>query len=108
MKAAMKQQPVLDLCHTPGCGDTCPRFHGPVDEDLERVVLDLWGRSWTGRQSDRATPGQATAWHALLRVPAVAQSALLGCSGSSACTSTQGIRPADPHARLMESFGYPI
>ncbi|CAJ1433910.1 unnamed protein product [Effrenium voratum] len=58
VKTAMKLQPILNLCHTPGCGDSCPDC------------------------GSKTTPEKAQTWSALLQVPSVAHVTLLSSSGS--------------------------
>ena len=50
-KQVMLSFPVMTLCRSAGCGDTCPKFHPPVDEDhITNVILDIWGRQWVSAQ----------------------------------------------------------
>ncbi|CAJ1458382.1 unnamed protein product, partial [Effrenium voratum] len=44
VKALLAAQPILTLCRIRACGNSCPKYHPPVEEDnLEKVLLDIWG-----------------------------------------------------------------
>ncbi|CAJ1441997.1 unnamed protein product [Effrenium voratum] len=84
LKATMQQQPILTLCRVSGCGDTCPRFHAPVDDDeeLNTVIMDVWSRQWIDSQGQRVNSDVADIWSAFVRVPHSALSVVLASSGS--------------------------
>ena len=84
LKATMQQQPILTLCRVSGCGDTCPRFHAPVDDDeeLNTVIMDVWSRQWIDSQGQRVNSDVADMWSAFVRVPHSALSVVLASSGS--------------------------
>ena len=52
------------LCRSPHCTGDCGKFHAAVEEVVENVILDVWGRQWqkleAGKSSLRSCvcPGQ--------------------------------------------------
>ncbi|CAJ1449681.1 unnamed protein product [Effrenium voratum] len=83
MKQVMLSFPVMTLCRSAGCGDTCPKFHPPVDEDhITNVILDIWGRQWVSAQGARVPREKANCWTALVRIPKIAFNNLINLSGS--------------------------
>ena len=44
LKLITKMVPSLTLCKEAGCGQNCPRFHAPVDEDISTVIHEVWAR----------------------------------------------------------------
>ncbi|CAJ1436142.1 unnamed protein product [Effrenium voratum] len=63
MRQVMQHYPIMTLCRSEGCGDTCRKFHPPVDEEqVTSVILDIWGRQWVNAQ------GARVAFHNLLNL----------------------------------------
>ena len=81
-RSIMQQIPALQLCRATGCGEGCKRFHCPVDESVEQLVLDLWGRAYHTIEGRFSKPEQAAFWSALLRVPYFAHKVLQELSGT--------------------------
>ena len=81
-RSIMQQIPTLQLCRAQGCGDGCKRFHCPVDESVEQLVLDLWGRAYHSLDGRFVKPERAEFWSALMRVPYFAHKVLQELSGT--------------------------
>ncbi|CAJ1431668.1 unnamed protein product, partial [Effrenium voratum] len=41
-----------------GCGTDCMKFHAPVDELLEVLLLDIWSRSWLANNGKFCAPSE--------------------------------------------------
>ena len=67
VRKLLRHTPGLLLCKDPACTQTCGKFHAVVDEAVDRLVLDVWGRQWA-----KLTPSKAEAFHCLIRVPSSA------------------------------------
>ena len=76
MRLLMQQFPQLAICNGQRCGGICPKYHPPVDVEMDSVILDIWSRSWWTHRGRRATPSEADMFQALLRIPDV----LIPCS----------------------------
>ena len=79
--AAMHQTPVrlllqhvseLNLCKCMHCQQDCGKFHPAVEEVVESVVLDVWGRQWQKLEGGKIDPASASVFVAFLRVPGTA------------------------------------
>ena len=94
--------PIFQLCRTDGCGATCPKFHSPVDQTLESLLLDIWSRSWMSTAGKFCQPKDAVAFSAMIRTPRCALSSIQSCSGSHGVY----IEPRSPCGKLSDdSFG---
>ena len=103
MKQVMQAFPLLTMCRTSACGDSCQKFHPPVDDDhIDNVVLDIWGRQWVSNSGARTDKARAVCWTALIRTPQLVLPNLLTLSG----TNGLFIDPRDPTGRLPdENYG---
>ncbi|CAJ1392429.1 unnamed protein product [Effrenium voratum] len=94
--------PIFQLCRTDGCGATCPKFHSPVDQTLESLLLDIWSRSWMSTTGKFCQPKDAVAFSAMIRTPRCALSSIQSSSGSHGVY----IEPRSPCGKLSDdSFG---
>ena len=105
MKQVMLAFPILTLCKTPGCGNSCQKFHPPVDEDhLDNVILDIWGRQWASPSGARVNKDKVACWTALIRAPEVITPNLLALSGTGS-SSTHATNPAKQRTSATGSSG---
>ena len=81
-RCVLHEVPGLQLCREQGCGPTCIKYHCPVDEELDHLVLDLWARAWHSAEGRFVKADVAYFWSALLRIPASASHALQRLSGT--------------------------
>ena len=81
IRALLEQVPVLQLCRAEGCGTTCKKFHPPVDESIEVLILDVWSRCWLSAAGKFCAPTEATQFSAMIRVPSSAQLPIQLASG---------------------------
>ena len=91
--------PRLQLCRSTGCGDGCAFYHPPVDEVLDSLILDLWGRNWHLDNGKYTKPEQASYWSILIRVPHYAHLTVQGLSGTHGLycePRTHGGKEVDP------------
>ena len=103
MKQVTQAFPLLTMCRTSACGDSCQKFHPPVDDDhIDNVVLDIWGGQWVSNSGARTDKARAVCWTALIRTPQLVLPNLLTLSG----TNGLFIDPRDPTGRLPdENYG---
>ena len=74
MRALMTQHPELTMRKQAGCRQdpSCPRFHPAVEESVEQLFLDLWGRQYQKLGGGRDSPGHAQVYQVFVRVPSSA------------------------------------
>ena len=74
MRALMMQHPELTLCKQAGCRQdpSCPRFHPAVEESVEQLFLDLWGRQYQKLGGGKDSPDRAQVYQVFVRVPSSA------------------------------------
>lgn len=69
LKTILQKHPLFTLCNGQKCGGNCPRYHAPVDTEVDSVILDVWARSWLNLRGKKVTPEMAEIFQVLLRVP---------------------------------------
>ncbi|CAE7278596.1 unnamed protein product [Symbiodinium natans] len=74
IRALLQQVPELSLCQVAGCKQDsgCSRFHPAVEEQVDHLLLDIWGRQFQKLGGGREEPSQAFVFQAYIRVPASA------------------------------------
>ena len=72
--------PSLQLCREASCGQQCRKYHLPVDEEAEALIIDLWNRTWLTEEGKFTKPRDAACWTVMVRVPLFAQLTLQGLS----------------------------
>ncbi len=83
VKQIMQVFPKFTMCRGQKCGGQCPKYHPPVDVDLDAVVVDVWARSWQTSKGRRVQPKDADQFQVLIRVPAICAAMLQRLSGSN-------------------------
>lgn len=73
--------PQFLLCRGRQCGSNCPRYHAPVEIELEAVICDAWARAWLGPKNKQVDPIDALVFQVNLRVPEVCRNSLHLLSG---------------------------
>ena len=69
LKLVFQKHPLFTLCSGQKCGGQCPRYHPPVDTEIDSVVMDLWARSWLTIRGKKAQAEDADIFQVLVRVP---------------------------------------
>ena len=78
IRTLMKLAPKFQLCRETACGQDCLGFHSPVDEDMEKVIHEIWGRRFQSIQGVEINSKQAELFVAFLRVQQCAFEELIG------------------------------
>ncbi|CAE7294281.1 unnamed protein product [Symbiodinium sp. CCMP2592] len=53
----------------PNCHGDCSCFHPAIEESVDRMILDAWGRSFSKVDGGRTAPEQADLFQVMIRVP---------------------------------------
>ena len=77
VKTLIQQVPLLQLCAGKDCGPNCSKTHPAVDEALDGVVLEVWGRNFSKIEGGRMPPSEASLFSVFLRIPLSVLSNLL-------------------------------
>ena len=72
LRTIMQHVPCLRLCRDAQCNGECPCFHPALEETVDHMILDAWGRSFSKIDGGRASPDQADLFQVLIRVPSSA------------------------------------
>ena len=72
LRALMQYLPCLRLCRDPNCSGECPHFHPAVEESVDHMILDAWGRAFSKVEGGRSSPDQADLFQVMIRVPSSA------------------------------------
>ena len=68
IRTLLQHIPILILCKQQGCGQQCPHFHQPVDEEAESVIHEIWGRRYQSMTGAVTPPLKADTFQAFLRI----------------------------------------
>ena len=72
VRTLVQHVPALTLCRDQQCKQDCSRYHAPVDEHTEQLVLDIWARNMSKLDGSRAPADSAEVFTAFWRVPQAA------------------------------------
>ena len=72
VKTLLSLAPSLALCVDPACKGDCVRYHNAVDETVEQLLLDVWGRSFQRLEGGKVDALEASVFQAYIRVPSSA------------------------------------
>eukprot|EP00438_Fugacium_kawagutii_P000487 Skav216947 [mRNA] locus=scaffold3396:193301:197611:+ [translate_table: standard] len=64
----VQQIPLLKLCTTLHCKHDCGHFHASVEEPIDNVLHEVWGRRFQTVEGKTVPADQAELFHAFLRV----------------------------------------
>ena len=87
----------LVLCTQQGCGPECPHYHAPVDEPIDRLLLDVWNRQFARSGGGKSPPEQAASFQCYVRVPATALQHLARLSVPGFYTEPRAASGTGPH-----------
>ncbi|OLP98940.1 Retrovirus-related Pol polyprotein from type-1 retrotransposable element R2 [Symbiodinium microadriaticum] len=82
VKMLCQRHACLQKCSAQNCGVACTKFHAPVDEEVDSVVLDAFGWRWFSQAGKVEPPGKASSFSVLIRVPVSASKAVVDLSGT--------------------------
>ena len=73
----------LQVCDTSSCNAVCGKFHPPVDAEVNKMLFEVWARSFGNASGKHCPADQAFSYTAFLRVAESGMDALLrsSCSG---------------------------
>ena len=63
------------------CGNTCKKFHAPVDLDLDSVLADVWNRAWMTFKGKRVSAEEAELFQVQLRITSICYNMIHWLSG---------------------------
>ena len=70
IRALLQHTPELALCRDPACPQTqCRAFHAAVDETVDQLIVDLWGRHYCKVAGGRVPAPDAELFQVYVRVP---------------------------------------
>ena len=72
IRALLQHAPGLTICADPSCKQDCPRFHPAVDESVDRLLLEVWGRQYSRIEGGKVLAQQAQVFSCMIRIPASA------------------------------------
>ena len=81
LRTLIANYPLLALCKGQRCGDACGKFHAPVDQDLDSVILDVWSRTWMSTRGRKVPQEEADLFQVFVRVPSICSLPLQRLSG---------------------------
>ena len=64
--------PALQLCRGRKCGAECPRFHPPLDEEIDGAIQEVWARKFLSDNGKLVSPADAAIYQLYLRVASMA------------------------------------
>ncbi|CAK9010817.1 Modification methylase Eco47II [Durusdinium trenchii] len=72
--------PALQLCRGRKCGAECPRFHPPLDEDIDGAIQEVWARKFLSDSGRPVKPAEAAIYQLYLRVASLTATQVLESS----------------------------
>ena len=98
VRCVLQHSPELALCRDPQCPQThCNAFHAAVDETVEQLLIDVWGRQFTKLAGGKVPPEQAEVFQAYVRVPASALTHLVQVQRSGLYVEPRASDGTGPH-----------
>ena len=73
----IQQAPLFRLCASVHCDHKCGQFHAAVEDTMDQVLLEIWGRRFQTMEGKRVTANEAEIFQAFLRIAAPALDAIL-------------------------------
>ena len=81
VKALTQHIMPLQFCDGGICHGQCPRYHAPVDEDVDYVLIDVFAWRWLQDDGKQVPKTKANLFSVYVRVPTSALNAILSESG---------------------------
>ena len=63
LRELIKHAPGLSLCKDTACNQSCGKFHQALEDNVDRLFLDVWGRAFSKVGGGREKPLSAAALH---------------------------------------------
>ena len=90
--------PLFTLCRGVNCGEGCPKFHQPVDAEIDGVIADLWNRAWISLRGRKVEADAADTFQVYIRVPQICAAPLHWLSGQHGLY----VEPRSPDGRSVD------
>ena len=71
LRTLLQRFPGFILCKGDRCGESCARYHAPVDVELDTVLLDVWSRTWMSLKGRKVSQEDADLFQVFVRVPEI-------------------------------------
>jgi len=71
LRTLLQRFPIFILCKGDRCGESCGRYHAPVDTEIDTVLLDVWARSWMSLKGRKTSQEQSELFQVFVRVPSI-------------------------------------
>ena len=81
LKLIINHYAPFQLCAANGCGPSCPKYHRPIDDTCDLVLLDCFAWRWYNSGGTQVSAQKATSFSVMVRTPATASDGLLALSG---------------------------
>ena len=70
LRCILKAVPILRLCNQLSCDHKCGCFHASVEEPLDQVIHETWGRRFLSLEGKALSPADSVLFTAFIRVAA--------------------------------------
>ena len=91
--------PALTLCKGIECGTGCRKFHSPIDQQLETVITEVWGRHYSLITGGRKEAAEAEMFAVNMRVPEAAIDSILTDNPVGIYTEAKAADAKSPHPK---------
>ena len=81
LKQLVQAFPQLQVCTSNGCGLHCLKYHPPVDEPCDLLLLDCFAWRWFTTSGSSTSAAKASSFSIMVRLPAGAVDSILLVSG---------------------------
>eukprot|EP00438_Fugacium_kawagutii_P003078 Skav215305 [mRNA] locus=scaffold3276:18327:27629:- [translate_table: standard] len=98
VKTLCQHVPLLQFCNGKNCGKDCKRSHAAIDEELDTILMEIWGRSFANTSGGKMAAPDSSLFWVFLRIPLSVVHSLLQLQ-------VAGIyfEPRDPETRSHDS-----
>ena len=99
IRALLQCTPELALCKDPTCPQTqCPAFHAAVDETVDQLIVDLWGRHYCKATGGKVPAMEAELFQVYVRAPTSAVTHLVRLQKSGLYVEPRAADGSGPHS----------